>query len=258
MLARVIVLCLLLAAASGADAVADLLACTYLGDEGKDGQYETPMVIAGDGTVYIAGRTRSQDFPTSTGAAQEDWAGGTDIFVARLSGDLTTRLAATYLGGSGDDGDWPGVDLVLDDQGNVYVTGKTQSSDFPTTDGVYDRVLDGGVDVFISKLSADLSTLMASTLLGGSAGEYFSKVRIDGAGDVIVVATTGSGDFPTPGIVADSIYNGGGPGTYPGDVFVAKLTPDLTSLQAATYVGGSGSDYCEGVEFDSEGNKSLS
>ena len=240
---------------SGAVRAGDLLASTYLGHLGKDGLFEDPMVFGADGSVYIADRTASDSFPTTPGAYQPAMAGGaSDIFIARFSHDLSTLIACTFLGGSGEDAPWPGVDLTLDADGNVYVVGTTYSSDFPTSETAYRRTRSGPSDFFVAKLSPDLSTLLAATYLGGSASEDIARIRITGDNRVLVCGTTGSSDFPTPGTVWDTSYNGDSGGQHPGDFFAARLDIDLSTIEAATFVGGSGDEYCEAIEFDGEGN----
>jgi len=131
-----------------------LAASTFLGGPGgRSGEDRaTALKVDGQGTVVVAGETGSTDFPTTAGAYDATYNGGpSDAFVAKLSSDLGTLQAATFLGGSF------GYDsasaLAIDGQGTVVVAGETESSDFPTTAGAYDATYNGGGDAFVARLS---------------------------------------------------------------------------------------------------------
>jgi len=235
-----------------------LLASTYLGGSNIDGQFGSPLVLAADGSIYVASRTKSSDFPFTPGAYDTTLAAYTnDVFVAKFNNELSDLLAATYIGGSSDDGVFPGVGLCLDSAGNVYVTGKTSSLDYPTTDGAYSRTRNGTWDAFISKLGSDLDTLLASTYFGGSGAEYYLQIAVDGNGDIILTGSTSSTDSVATDGAYDADYNGGGSGPYPGDVFITKLDAELTTVISSSYLGGTMQEYCEDVALDQDGNVYL-
>jgi hypothetical protein len=228
-----------------------LVASTYLGGLAKDGSLETPLAIDAQGNIFVAGRTRSDPFPTVAGSYDEDFNGGTDdVFISKLSPDLTTLLASTYLGGTGDEGIWPGVTMAIDAEGSVYVAGRTTSPDFPHDFGSRS----GFSDAFIVKLDNNLESVLASRLLGGTGNEYFLQLALGQDGSVYLVGSTSSNNFPTTPGAFQTVFAGGGTGPYPGDLFVAKLSADLSMVLAASYLGGSNFDYCEEVRIDDQAN----
>ncbi|MBF8277658.1 MAG: hypothetical protein HW390_2731, partial [Candidatus Brocadiaceae bacterium] len=218
-----------------------LLASTYLGGSNYDVGHS--LILDSSGNVYVTGNTESTNFPTTNGAYNTSYNGGSyyfggDVFVSKLDGGLTSLLASTYLGGSNDD---YGYYLTLDISENVYVTGNTGSTDFSTTSGAYDTSFDGyGHDVFVSKLDSGLTSLLASTYLGGLNGDSIRSLTLDINGNVYVTGFTDSRDFPTTSGAYDTSFNGGF-NDY--DVFVSKLDGGLKSLLASTYLGGSNFRY---------------
>ena len=130
-----------------------LSASTYLGGSSSDGG--SSITLDSGGNVYVTGSTSSGDFPTTKGAYYISGGGSYgDAFIAKLSGDLTRLSASTYLGGSLNDS---ADDITLDSDGNVYLTGYTDSTDFTTTSNAYDISSNGNRDIFISKLDSNLS-----------------------------------------------------------------------------------------------------
>ena len=156
-------------------------------------------------------------------------------FVAKLNSDLSSIVAATFLGGTGRD---VALGLALDTKGSVYVAGGTLSSDFPGVGpSSADSTFAGREESFVVKLNSDLSSILAATFLGGDGSDAATALGLDSTGDVYVVGNTGSSDFPGVGPgSADSAFAGIGEG------FVAKLNSDLSSILAATFLGGSDGD----------------
>ena len=150
---------------------------------------------------------------------------------------------STYLGGSGDD--W-GLSIAVDASGNAYVTGQTESTDFPTASPIQPAFGGGNFNAFVTKLNASGSVLVYSTYLSGSFGASGSSIAVDAAGNAYVTGVTGS-NFPTANPIQAT--HGGG-----SDAFVTKLNGAGNALLYSTYLGGNGSDGGLGIAVDTSGN----
>jgi hypothetical protein len=191
------------------------------------------VAVAESGDILVTGGTASADFPTTAGAYDRTLNGYYDGFVVRLSSSGGALVWSTLLGGSDVDATKA---LALDSSENPIVAGSTVSSDFPTTAGALDASYNGGVDVFVAKLSAAGSTLLWSTFLGGAGDDNMLSLALDSSENPIVPGWTASSDFPVTAGAYDTSYNGSQ------DVFVAKLSASGTALVWGTYLGGSGYD----------------
>ena len=228
--------------------LSSILAATFLG--GTNGDSASALALDGVGNVYVAGFTPA-DFPGIGPDSADSTSEGFESFVVKLNSDLSSILAATFLGGSAFDG---GNTLALDSLGNVYVAGSTSSSDFP---GVGPGSADSTFEVregFVVKLNSDLSSILAATFLGG-AGDSASALALDSLGNVYVAGSTSSLDFPGigPGS-ADSTFEGNAEGFVAPEGFVAKLNSNLSSILAATFLGGARADSASALALDSLGN----
>ena len=220
-----------------------LMYSTYLGGSNQDIAYG--IAVDSSGSAYVTGQTYSSNFPTTSGARQTTNAGGYDAFVAKLSADGSSLMYSTYLGGGSTDNS---QGIAVDSFGNAYVTGYTVSTNFPTTSGAKQTTFAGSYDAFVAKLSADGSSLMYSTYLGGGSADYGFGIAVDVSGSAYVTGYTQSTNFPTTS-GAKQTTNAG---NY--DAFVAKLSADGSSLMYSTYLGGSNADYGQGIAVDSSGN----
>jgi hypothetical protein len=214
-----------------------LVYATYLGGSGQDNAHG--IAVDSAGAAYVTGTTGSPDFSTvrcvqATKRALED------AFVAKLSTDGSELIYSTYLGGGGRDF---GTAIAVDLTGAAYVTGTTQSSDFPTVNAFQPVVGNpGGNDGFVAKLTPDGTALAYSTYLGGSFSEDGAGIAVDATGAAYVTGDTFSADFPTMNPVQP--YRGTQGSS---DAFVAKLAPGGKSLIYSTHLGGSFGDDGAGI-----------
>lgn len=212
-----------------------LVYATYLGGSGAD--KGEGIFVDTAGKVYLTGSTTSDDFPVTPGAPQTSLQGKQDTYVAKLSGSGSTLIYATYLGGSDVDN---ALAVNVDAEGSAYMTGYTQSSDFPITEGAFQSELNGEADVFVTKLNPDGTALVYSTYLGGSGSEAGASIAVDAEGNVYVTGSTDSADFPTTAGAMQPAYGGGAT-----DGFVTKLSPDGSAFLFSTFLGGSENDFGE-------------
>ena len=224
----------------------NIIALIYLG--GNDLDRINTVDIDKSGNMYVAGETFSKDFPTTDNAYQTTKNGNSDAFISKLTPDLANLLISTYLGGSG--GDWI-YDIFMDKSGNIYVSGGTGSTNFPTTTGAYQTAYSGMLDAFISKLTPDLANLLISTYLGGSGGDWIYAIYADESGNIYVAGETSSSDFPTTEYAYQIKYAGDV------DAFVSKISSDLKTLIASTYLGGSSYDKISSISMDGSGNVNV-
>ena len=220
-----------------------LIYSTYLGGSNVDAA--GGIALDSSGNAYVTGYTYSTNFPTTLGAFQTTFGGGSgDAFVTKLNAAGSGLIYSTYLGGSGEDG---GSKLEVDGAGNAYVTGATASTNFPTTPGAYQTTLAGAHDAFITKLNAAGSGLIYSTYLGGTDVDQASGIAFDGAGNAYVSGYTLSTDFPTTAGAFQTTYGGSG------DAFVTKLNAAGSGLIYSTYLGGSAEDRVYGIAVQGAG-----
>lgn len=210
--------------------------------------------VDASGNVYVAGHTRSPDFPVTPGAPQSKLDGKSDCFLAKLSSGGSKLVYSTYLGGV--ENEFAEHRPLLSPDGTLFLTGVTSSPNFPTTTGAHQRILKGNNDGFVTKLSSDGKSLSFSTLIGSSCGEFFLMPTLDGESNVFLVGHTTSPDFPiTPDALQMSYHSE--EGTRDGDGLLAVLSPDGSKLIYATFLGGSGDDLIRSIAIGPDGEVYL-
>ncbi len=228
------------------DASGILVYATYLGGSNDDLIHD--IAVDDLGNAYLTGETRSQDFPTAAPLFTAASSGNKlDAFVVKLGAAGSSLQYSTYLGGVNRDA---GLAVAVDGGGNAYVTGRTESDDFPVTAGAFQGNHNSGFSsAYVSKLSADGQALLYSTYLGGSDDDSAYDIAVDTMGTAYVAGETRSADFPT----ANPLYVSTDTGNHK-DAFVARLNATGSGLIYATFLGGSSRDAAYGLDLDSSGN----
>jgi hypothetical protein len=190
--------------------------------------------------AFVIGQTMASDFPTTAGVVQPKLAGRTDAFVTELNPAGSALLYSTFLGGRSSEN---GYGISLDSSGNIYVSGLTCSTNFPTTAGAFQTVykgtcaLDGtGGNAFAAKLNPTFSSLLYSTYIGGTGTDVSYSVAVDHAGIAHMVGRTTSPNFPTTAGAFQTTYGG------VSDIFLIHLNATGTGLIYSTFLGGNSSE----------------
>lgn len=220
------------------------------------------VAVDGAGNAYVTGVTDGGNFPTTPGAFRRTFSGDSDGFVAKVNASGTGFVYSTLLGGRGLDS---ANDIAIDISGNAYVTGSTESSDFPVTAGGYQRTHRAcntawycSKTGFVTKVNPWGTALVYSTLLGGSEfgrETVMEGIAVDTAGNAYVTGSTDTDDFPTTaGVIQPT------PGerlcfyTICTDAVVTKLNANGSALVYSTYLYGNLMDDGYGIAVDSAGN----
>lgn len=253
----------------------EIIFSTYSGSTGDNWGATATYDTLGNG--FAGGINFETGYPTTLGAYQSDFGGNSDVSITKYNSTGSARIYSTYYGGN--QGELP-YSMVVDQWGNLLVTGVTGSSGLPITAGAYDDTFSGGpsfglwgngspmnpflsnypngADFFVAKFSPDGSQLIGSTFLGGSGNDGFNQstslnknygdmhrgeVIVDQAGDVFVIGTTQSTDINTTNAWQPNF----GGGAQDGCVF--KLNPQLTGMLCSSYVGGIADDAGYGMQL---------
>jgi hypothetical protein len=215
----------------------DLTYSTFLGGGGGDAGLG--IAVDGSGNAYVAG-TAGSNFPTLN--SYQTYHGSGDAFVAKLTASGDGLTYGTYLGGGGND---ICRGIAIDGSGSAYVTGTTNSADFPVQNPLQ-LELAGGSDVFVTRLSSSGNSLIYSTYLGGVSGDNGYAIAVEESGNAFVTGLTDSPDFP---IVNPFQTHQGG---Y--DAFVTELSSSGAGLIYCTYLGGGGDDGGRGIAVNGRSN----
>jgi hypothetical protein len=224
--------------------------------------YGNRIAVDGAGNVYVAGVTNGSGFPTTTGAFRRTWAGGTDGFVTKVNAAGTAFVYSTLLGGRDDDS---ANDIAIDINGNAFVTGSTESSDFPVTAAGYQRTHRACYNAdycsktaFVTKVNPWGTGLAYSTYLGGSGIDQETVaggIAVDTAGSAYVTGSTRADNFPTTvGVIQPTAGEPLCYYTLCTDAFVTKLNPAGSALMYSTYLYGNAQDDATSIAVDGAGN----
>lgn len=215
---------------------------TYMGGSAVD----VPSAIKTDaqGSSYLVGTSRSAVGP-ALDPFQQTAGFSQDAFVLKFSPSGDRLLYYVFLGGDFDEN---AKAIDIDSNGNAYVGGATASLNFPTRSPLQTAMGGGSNDGFVAKISPDGRNIVYSTYVGGSREEDVEAIAVDNTGAVHIASITWSIDFPvTPGCF--QLRNAGAP-----DGYIAKISPDGSSLLWSTYLGGSNLDTIRALKLDASGN----
>ena len=220
----------------------------YIGGSGNDLGFG--IAVDSTGNAYVAGSTYSDEtsFPVTVGP-DLTFNGNGDAFVAKVNPAGTALVYCGYIGGSAADG---GTGIAVDNAGNVYVSGTTNSTEtsFPVTAGPGLTYNGGLYDAFVAKVNPAGTALVYAGYIGGNSEDQAAGIAVDGAGNAYVTGWTSSTETTFPVLVGPRLtYNGGD-----FDAFIAKVNPAGTALVYAGYIGGNGNDQGAGIAVDSGGN----
>ena len=211
----------------------NLIFSTFIGGTSYD--YINCLTLDQLGNIYLGVGSMSKDFPVTPGVYDTSYNGNGDIVICKMNPTGSTLLKSTYIGGSYDEHP---SSIIIDNQGNVNISGSSSSSNYPVTSGCYNSYNNGSNDIVLSKLNANFNSFIYSTFIGGSdVDDNFagSSMLIEPNGSIILTGLTSSANFPvTPG--AYSTYKGGK------DAFLLKMNNTGSALIFSTLIGTTGEE----------------
>ena len=223
-----------------------LLFATYIGGASLDAGYTT-LVNPITNEIYVGGTTASNFFPTVNGAFQTTYGGGAyDGFVVKLNNSGSLLISSTLVGNSQQD---LIASICFDNNYDIVFVGQTTGTFISTGTGFQNFYGGGPWDVFIGKINQSLSSLLFTTMLGGSGDDHCHAVKVDATGNICIMGFT-SGSMPVSPGSYDQSYNGG-----IWDTYCAKMNASLSQNIFCTYIGSSGDDWAwNSIEIDNSGN----
>ncbi|MGA1819485.1 MAG: putative Ig domain-containing protein [Thermoplasmatota archaeon] len=224
--------------------LSELRSSTYLG--GNSYEYLGDLTVDPEGNPIIIGETYSTDYVATEGAYSTTMSGYADIVITSVDSTAKDLIFSTFLGGTNAD---HGTAIELASQNEIVVSGYTSSMDFPTQSTSYQQNSIGGNEVFFAVLDHNASSLLRSTLLGGSSYDLNPTMAIDDIGDVHFCFPTASEDLPFSDSALQDSFMGG---WY--DLFFGTFSSNLSYLVYGSYLGGSDRDYVNQITIDPTGN----
>ena len=206
---------------------------------GSNGDGASGIAVDPLGNMFVAGGTGSADFPKSK-PFQGSLSGQSDAFVTVLNAQGSEFIYSTYIGGSGND---RAMGIALDAAANIYVTGVTDSGDFPLSTPIDSNP----AHLFALKLNAAGSALHYSTYFGGTGTDVATGIAVDSTGSAYIVGTTNSQDFTISSAFQPRLAGSR-------DAFVTKINSGGTAFSYSTYLGGSGDEAGNGIAGNASGN----
>lgn len=227
-------------AAAPARADPDVVWSTYMGGHGMDRARD--MAVDSQGRLFIGGESTSDNFPTTPGVFQQEHALEEDAVLMAWDGATGQLIWSTYLGGDSLEEGWA---VCLSAAGNPIIAGRTWSTEFPTTPGVIDTLMDSGEAAFIAELDAGTGQLLWSTLLEGA---HACAAATTAEGAVVIAGVSYRGGAPTTAGAYDRTYNGDAR-----DGLLARISQQGQQLDWCTYLGSENYEFIMGLDLDIDG-----
>ena len=222
---------------------------TYIGGTSDDSGNAIALDSSGD--AFVAGGTKSSNFPHTAGAFQPNLKSGLNAFVLELSSSGGTLTYSTFLGGNGAD---VAEGIAVDSGGDSYIVGQAMSANFPTTPNPIQGSLKGSSNGFVTKLNSTGTALVYSTYLGGGTGDEAFAVAVDSSDNAYVTGETQNSTFPvTTGVVQPTCASCAGANPLD-DAFVSVIKADGSGFVYSTFLGGTSADQGFGIAVDSSKN----